>query len=398
VRAAIIESLRQRWGALGAKSSNGTLFFCPGRVNLIGEHIDYNGGLVFPLAIEKGVYALHSRRTDGVLTIRSLNRPGDEHTLQVKDIPQYRSEHSSSWVAYPLATLEILASRGVTLSGADMLFYGDLPLGSGLSSSAAIEVLTGYMSMAAGTSADSQLAEVDRVPLALDCQRAEREKIGVQCGIMDQFSVAMARQGTAMALNCATLEHTFVPLKLEEYRLVVIDSKKERTLAGSKYNERRIECERSVDLIRRERQIENLCQATLAEVESVLSNEPVLQKRARHVVSENLRVLNAVEALKNGDLRLLGELLYQSHDSLRVDYEVTGLELDSLVEISSSIPGCIGARMTGAGFGGCVIALVETQGVGSFEREVVAKYKERTGRDAELFSTSAMGGVGQLAV
>lgn len=394
-RSSITSILKERWASEGLMGSP-RLFFCPGRVNLIGEHIDYNGGLVFPAAIDRGVYALFSPRTDSTLTLRSLNRPDEAFTLNCSDIARVRAEHADSWVAYPLATLEILEQQGHAVSGADIMFYGDLPLGAGLSSSAAIEVLTAYMAKCFDPRNPGRVANINRVELALGCQRAEREIIGVQCGIMDQFSVANAKSGRALALNCATLEHTYIPFDFENFRLVVIDSKKERSLAGSKYNERRAECDAALELIRKLRAVENLCQATITEVNQALANEPLLLKRARHVVTENRRVYDAMEALKAGNFQLFGELLYQSHDSLKNDYEVTGRELDALVDLSSQIEGCIGARMTGAGFGGCVIALVEVSCIANFERELLSAYSSRCGIAGECFASSASDGVSEL--
>ncbi|SKA93179.1 galactokinase [Caloramator quimbayensis] len=344
-------------------------FFSPGRVNLIGEHIDYNGGYVFPGALSLGIYGVLRYRNDNTVRLKSLNAP-EYVTFNLDENIEYKSE--DGWGNYPKGVMRLLLQKGYTLKGCDILYSGDLPDGAGLSSSAAIEVLTGYMMLYSSLKDD-----IDRVKLSLMCQEVENKFIKVNCGIMDQFSVAMGRKNNAILLDCNSLDYKYIPFVMDKHSLVIMNTNKKRGLADSKYNERRAECEKALEIIRQNKEISNLCEAEIEDVLSLIKDETLL-KRARHVVSENNRVLKAVEVLNEGNIEEFGKLLNDSHKSLKEDYEVTGLHLDTIVEAAQSFKGCIGARMTGAGFGGCAIAIVENEKIDEFKDYVSNYYSNKT--------------------
>lgn len=373
--------------AYGYEDKNLLCFFSPGRVNLIGEHIDYNGGMVFPAAISIGVYGMMSLKTNNIVRLRSLNANG-EITIPLSTC--IVNDPLDDWGNYPKGVIKYLLQKGFKLKGCDILFFSDLPNASGLSSSAALEVLTGYMMMQG-----SGNNEIDRVKLALLCQKVENHFMKVNCGIMDQFSVAMGKKDNAILLNCETLAYNYIPFRLQDYSLVIINSNKSRGLADSKYNERRVECERALEVINKEKHYENLCQVEPQDIENLVLDE-MIKKRARHVVSENVRVKKAVHALKNGNLKEFGGLMTQSHRSLQYDYEVTGLELDTIVEEALKVDGCIGARMTGAGFGGCAIALVQNSSISEFKTKVSSNYTKITGLVPDFYTTVIEDGVKRL--
>lgn len=360
-------------------------FFSPGRVNLIGEHIDYNGGLVFPCALSIGIYAAVGYRDDDKVRLVSKNMV-NKVEFSLKDI-QYKEE--DGWGNYPKGVIKYILQEGYQLKGADIYLESDLPDGAGLSSSAALEVLIGYI-MLYPILGD----KIDRVWLSLLCQRAENEFIGVNCGIMDQFSVAMGKRDHAILLNCDTLEYEYVPFKLDGYTLVIMDTNKKRELSESKYNERRSECDKVLSILKNYRRIENLCQATLEDLNYI--DDEILKRRARHVITENERVKRAVELLKEGDISGFGELLIKSHESLRDDYEVTGIHLDTMVEEALKIDGCNGARMTGAGFGGCAIAIVNSKKENEFIKNVDEIYKFKTGLIPKFYTCSIEDGVKRI--
>lgn len=366
-----------------------TLYFCPGRVNLIGEHIDYNGGYVFPAALTIGTAAALAPRGDQQVVLKSMNAEGTI-TLDLTEALVY--DKADGWGNYPKGVFAYLMQEGRRFeTGFDILYWGDLPDGAGLSSSAAIEVLTAWMLC-------HQLGEprVDRVWLARFCQRVENQFVGVNSGIMDQFSVALGQKDQAILLDCNSLDYQYVPFQAAGHKLVIMNTHKRRELGESKYNERRSECEAALLLIQEKYpSVKDLCAATLAQVEECVT-EATLKARARHVVSENQRVLQAVEALKAGDLSTFGQLLDASHFSLRDDYEVTGKELDAITEAARQQPGCLGARMTGAGFGGCAIALVTIDTLGEFLGSVGHAYTEATGRTAEFYISEIGDGVGLM--
>ncbi|MFA6075184.1 MAG: galactokinase [Negativicutes bacterium] len=373
----ITHELKRKFIALFGESDLPLLeYFSPGRINLIGEHIDYNGGFVFPAALTLGITAVVRRRSDKQIIMNSLNAEGQ---VVISTNAPVVYDEKDGWGNYPKGVLQLLINRGMNIGGCEILFSSTLPDGAGLSSSAAIETLTYYIICSLAST------EIDAVQMAKDCRQVENNFIKVNCGIMDQFTVAMGRANRAILLDCATIEYQYVPLTLGDYSLVIMNTNKRRELADSKYNERRTECDAALDCIRkRDGSIANLCQATpdLA-LKSII--DPVLRKRALHAISENARVLDAVEALKANNLAHFGDLLNASHQSLKDYYQVTGVELDTIVEEALNRGECIGARMTGAGFGGCAIALVRTVALDEFVSVVGANYLQRTGLKADFY-------------
>jgi len=366
------------------------IFFCPGRINLIGEHIDYNGGQVLPCAISMGTYLAVSKNNDKRFRFHCLNFP------ETADL-QLQSSYSKTgpeWFNYPLGVIDRFLQEGHDLSGLNLLFYGNLPIGAGLSSSASIEVLTGF------AIASLFGLKTDRKEIALLAKDAENHFIGVNCGIMDQFAVAMGQKDHAILLNCDQLAYEYIPFKTGSYSLLIINTNKQRSLADSKYNERFTECGAVLKLLKQELPIQHLCEAGLAEWETsrYLVNNPVLEKRATHVISENQRVKDAVIALQTGDMDIFGKLLYASHHSLRYDYEVSGRELDTIVDFCKTYPDCVGARMTGAGFGGCAIALVKTNKTEDFSERLIDHYTGQIGYAPGIFAAEVSAGVGELQI
>lgn len=366
------------------------LFFCPGRLNLIGEHIDYNGGRVMPCAISRGTFLAVSRNTDKRFRFQCLDFPetADLH------LQESYSRTGKQWFNYPLGVINHFIHSGHDLSGLDMLFSGNLPVGAGLSSSASIEVLTAYSL--------NQLfhSGISVIDLALLTKKVENEFMGVNCGIMDQFAVAMGKKDKAILLNCDTLEYEYIPFKTGGYNLVIINTNKKRELVGSKYNERFAECGQALKAIKKQLEIKSLCELSIAEFENSrhLINDRTLEKRALHVVRENARVNDAAIALQTGDMEIFGKLMYASHQSLKELYEVTGKELDTIVEFCKNYPGCIGARMTGAGFGGCAIALVKNRNVEEFASQLSAHYKNEIGYAPDIFPAGTEDGVKEIRV
>ncbi|HWZ02213.1 MAG TPA: galactokinase [Mucilaginibacter sp.] len=363
-------------------------YFSPGRVNLIGEHIDYNGGLVMPCAITFGTYLLVSPNNDGIFRFRSLNFEDKP------DIPLQNDyiKTDEKWFNYPLGVIEHILKDGHVLGGLDMLFYGDIPIGSGLSSSASIEVVTAF---ALNDLFDSGYSKLDLVKLS---KSVENNFIGVNCGIMDQFAVAFGEKSKALMLNCDTLDYQAVDSNLGEYILAIINTNKPRKLAESKYNERVQECQAALTALKQELDINNLCDIDTATFNkhSHLITDKVIYKRAQHVIEENDRVKLAAVALSNNNLAEFGRLMYASHDSLRDLYEVSGKELDAVVEYSKTDADVAGARMTGAGFGGCAIALVKESAFEDFSQNVIAYYTSKIGYAPSVYSSLIGNGVGEL--
>lgn len=357
-------------------------YFAPGRVNLIGEHIDYNGGHVLPAAIGMGVHMM--LRADDSSQLRIASTLDDiEHRFSVEEA--LALEASGQWYDYVLGVLQELHRRGVPVSGADILLDSDLPIGAGLSSSAAVEVVTAYAVMRMANH------PVDRRELAILCQLVENRHVGVNCGIMDQYAVANGKAGHAMLLDCDAIESEYIPVDLGDYQLLILHTNKPRKLVESKYNERRAECDQALAILGAQREISYLCEAEFEELELV--SDPVIKRRLRHVITEEWRVLLSVEALKSGEIEQFGQLLTASHSSLRDDYEVSGDELDALVDLSLDWKGCIGARMTGAGFGGCAIALIHRDSVEGFAEYLKEGYEARTGLMAGVYETVISDGV-----
>jgi galactokinase len=363
-------------------------YFSPGRVNLIGEHIDYNGGLVMPCAITFGTYVVAATNNDGVFRFRSLNF---DDKLDIPLQPDYKKT-GESWFNYPLGIIEYFLKDGHQLQGLDLLYYGDIPISSGLSSSASIEVVTAY---ALNDLFNCGYSKLELVKLA---KEVENVFIGVSCGIMDQFAVAFGEKDKALMLNCDNLEYKAVNTNLGEYVLAIINTNKPRKLAESKYNERVQECQIALKDLQQELDIQNLCDidsATLKQYQHLITSETV-RKRAKHVVEENDRVKLAAEALAKSDLATFGQLMYASHDSLKNLYEVSGKELDAIVEYSKTDSNVAGARMTGAGFGGCAIALVKKSAFDHFSEALTVYYTEKIGYAPSVYSSLIGDGVGLL--
>ena len=356
-------------------------YFAPGRVNLIGEHTDYNGGHVFPCALTMGTYAVARKRNDKHLRFYSINFENLGILESNIDELQYKKEEN--WINYPKGMLWAMKDEGFVIdTGFDILYYGTIPNGAGLSSSASIEVLTGFVLK------DLFNLELDMTKLALLGQKAENKYVGVNCGIMDQFAIANGKKDYAIFLDTANLQYEYAPVVLENAKIVIMNTNKKRGLGDSKYNERRSECEKALSELQQKLDIKTLGELTEKEFEEnkYLIKSETRQKRAKHAVYENQRTVKAVEALKNNNIELLGELMIASHNSLRDDYEVTGKELDTIVEESLKQEGVIGARMTGAGFGGCAVSIVENDKVDSFIKNVGESYKQKIGYDASFYA------------
>jgi galactokinase len=359
----------------------------PGRVNLIGEHLDYNEGHVLPVAIDRSIMVAFAPRQDGRVRLYSL----DFQQESAFDLREIKKDPEAPWSDYVRGVAWALGEAGHRLSGMDAALQGDVPVAAGLSSSAALEVAAlGAFEAASGL-------QLDRRDLALLGQRAENRFVGVACGIMDQMAAALSRAGHALLIDCRSLEHEPVPLPLAGLRLVVADSGVRRALLDSQYNLRREECQRAVELL-----AAAIADRPIAALRDVRPEDlarhgdslpPNLLKRARHVVEEERRVLLGVEALRTGDVEAFGEMLDASHRSLRDDFEVSSPELDLLVELAWAQPGVLGSRLTGAGFGGCTVSLVRAEAVEAFREGVVARYRTETGREGRMYVCRAAGGL-----
>ena len=366
-------------------------FFSPGRVNLIGEHTDYNGGFVFPCALDFGTYAVVKKREDKIFRMYSKNF--ENLGIIEFNLDNLVYEKKDDWANYPKGVVKTFLDRNYKIdSGFDVLFFGNIPNGAGLSSSASIEVLTAIILK------DLFKLDVNMIEMVKICQATENNFIGVNCGIMDQFAVGMGKKDNAILLDCNTLKYEYVPVKLKNMSIVIANTNKKRGLADSKYNARRADCQEAVKTLNKNGvNIKYLGELTVAEFEKVkhfLTDENQL-KRATHAVTENERAKIAVEFLKKDDIAEFGRLMNKSHISLRDDYEVTGLELDSLVEAAWEEKGTVGSRMTGAGFGGCTVSIVENDYVDSFIKNVGKKYKEKTGLEASFYIANIGDGAGK---
>ena len=358
-------------------------FFTPGRINLIGEHIDYSGGNVFPTAITFGTYAVVTKRNDKIVRLYSENF--EAHGIVEVNLDTLVFDEKDNWANYPKGVLKMLLDAGYKLEkGFDAVFFGNIPNGAGLSSSASLEVLTGLI---ATTLNDVEIEMLDIVKLA---QKAENEFVGVQCGIMDQFAVGMAKKDSAMLLNTNTLEYSYVPVNLEDNIIVIMNTNKRRGLADSAYNERRSQCETALNLLQSVEHKDYLCDYSLdfLEENKSLITDPLVYKRAHHAITENERSLKASSVLLENDLKSLGRLMNESHVSLRDDYDVTGIELDTIVQAAWDHPATIGARVTGAGFGGCAIAIVKQDSVDDFIESVQSTYSKTIGYKADFYVAS----------
>jgi len=361
-------------------------FFAPGRVNLIGEHLDYNGGLVLPAAITLGVKASFIPRTDNKIILRSATH---SFLKEVSVDDEIYFDTKNDWTNYPLGVIAQLRKENHFIPSCEIIFESNLPEGSGLSSSAAVEVATAFALLS------QTEPKINLQWLANLCRQVENDFIGVKCGIMDQYSVALGKKNNALLLDCHKIHHDYIPFELGDYRLVIMNSKKPRSLIHSKYNERKAECEDALSQIRNSKsEIRNLCDAEVYWID--LLNSETLRKRARHVITEQLRVKESVKVLAHNDLSTFGRLMNASHASLKNDYEVTGVELDTLAETAQEIKGCLGARMTGAGFGGCAIAIVHQTAFEELKNKVSEKYFTVTGINCEIYETQIGDGVHQI--
>jgi galactokinase len=364
----------------------GQAFSAPGRINLIGEHTDYNQGFVFPMAIDRRTYIVGASRPDRMVHVRSADTSG-EFTF---DLEHPGPRRRGSWLDYVEGTAQAMRKRGFALAGAELLLGSDVPVGAGLSSSAALEISVGY-----ALARLSQITDPDLEQLALSGQAAEHEWVGTLCGVMDQFSAALSQSGSALLLDCRSLQKTFVPLELDSACVLVCDTRVKHHLASSAYNQRRDECAQGVELLR----------SSLPEIQSLRDVSPEqfarhqqflpepIRRRCRHVISENERTQRAAQAISAGQLQEFGRLMCASHASLRDDYEVSCAELDAAVTIAAAEPGVYGARMTGGGFGGCTITLLERAAVTQVSDAIRAGFEKHFSSRPELFVAEASQGV-----
>ena len=376
MKAKLLEKFREIYGAGGEIRS----YFAPGRVNLIGEHTDYNGGHVFPCALTLGTYGIARKREDKKLRFYSMNfeKLGVIETSLQDLVPT----QAAGWTNYPKGVMWAFEKRGFALpAGLDILIYGNIPNGSGLSSSASLEVLTGVILK------DMFGFDVSMVDIALIGQYSENNFNGCNCGIMDQFASAMGKKDHAIFLDTNTLQYEYAPVVLEDAKIVIINSKVKHSLVDSAYNDRRNECETALKELQTVTDIETLGDLSEAEFEEnkgAIKSE-IRRKRAKHAVYENQRTIKAVAALKDKDIETFGKLMNASHVSLRDDYEVSCEEIDILVDLAWSINGVIGSRITGGGFGGCTVSIVKNDAVDGFIETIGAKYEEKVGHKAEFY-------------
>lgn len=383
--------LQQFEERFGAAESAVRFFHAPGRVNLIGEHIDYNGGYVLPAALQIGTTLLIRPRQDGIVRLASMQFT-EMAEVRYDSLPAVKS---GVWTDYLFGVLDEMNKAGMPIrSGYDVLVSGNIPNGSGLSSSASLEVVAGYAFMTI------EGYEIERTALAVLSQRAENGFVGVNSGIMDQFAVSQGKKDHAILLNCDTLHFERVPFRIQGYKLVIGNTNKRRGLVDSKYNERRSQCDQALAVLQQAYpELEYLAHLTPEQFEAaqVTWSDVIVKNRAHHVVYENERVKQSMKALEAGDLLTFGQLMNASHESLRDLYEVSCEELDAMVEEALAIPGVIGSRMTGAGFGGCTVSLVAEDAVEQFIATVGKHYQERTGLKGEFYVCDVGNGVQELA-
>lgn len=379
-----VQELKKEFISLYGEGGDIRIFWSPGRVNLIGEHTDYNGGYVFPAALSMGSMIALRLRGDHIVRMKATDLP-DIVEIDTGRLEDYRG---LEWGDYQAGVMCELEKAGYEICACDMLYDDTLPHGGGLSSSAAIEVVTALAFATLSNEKKGIDQPIDMIEMALIGQKTEHNYIGVNCGIMDQFASAMGKKDSAIFLKCDTMEYRHVGLNMEGYTLVISNTNKKRSLATSKYNERRSECEEGLAALKGAfpgaTSLSDISWDAFQLHAADIENE-IVRKRVKHVISENDRVLASVEALANGDMLRFGELMNQSGDSLRYDYEVTGEELDTLVDEARKIDGVIGSRMTGAGFGGCTVSLVKTDAVERFIEQVGKAYEEKIGYPASFY-------------
>ena len=386
------EQVLTRFKELFGDEGDIRVYFAPGRVNLIGEHTDYNGGHVFPCALTIGTYGVARKRADKKLRFYSMNF--EQLGVLESSIEGLKPEKEADWTNYPKGVIWAFGEKGMQVdTGLDLLLFGNIPNGSGLSSSASVEVLTGYILK------DLFGFGVTNQDLALIGQFSENKFNGVNCGIMDQFAIAMGKAEHAIFLDTATLKYEYAPVRLKDVKIVISCSNKKRGLGDSKYNERRAECEEALAELQKVVDIKSLGELSeeqFEEYKGAIGSE-VRMRRAKHAVYENQRTLKAVEALKENDVETFGKLMNASHVSLRDDYEVTGIELDTLVEEAWKVDGVIGSRMTGAGFGGCTVSIVKDEAVEHFIEAVGSVYEKKIGYSADFYVVEIGDGPSRLA-
>lgn len=373
------------------ENKNEKSFFSPGRVNLIGEHTDYNGGHVFPCAITQGTYALTRKISENKLRFFSLNFE-DKGVIEI-GLDSLDYDIKDSWTNYPKGVFYMLKKSGVKFdNGLEILYYGNIPNGAGLSSSASVELATCILATS------NYNLNIDIIDLIKLSQKVENEFIGVNSGIMDQFIIGIGKKDTAVFLDCDTLKFTYVPLSLDGFSIIIANTNKKRALADSKYNERREQCEKALKDLQNKLDIKSLGELTEEEFEKykyLISND-IDRKRAKHAVYENQRVIKAVNFLEKNELEEFGKLMVASHISLRDDYDVAGIELDTLVNLALNQKGVLGSRMTGAGFGGCTVSIVKNENIHEFIKNVGEKYKEKTSLTADFYIAHPGDGVHEL--
>lgn len=374
------DTMLRRFAEIFGDAEGVQVYFAPGRVNLIGEHTDYNGGHVFPCALTIGTYGAVRKRQDRKLRFFSMNF--EQLGVLESSLDELKPDPRADWTNYPKGVIWAFGEKGMeTPTGMDILLNGNIPNGSGLSSSASVEVLTGFILR------DLFGFEVSNQDLALIGQYSENRFNGVNCGIMDQFAIAMGRKEHAIFLDTADLSYEYAPIKLDKAKIVIACSNKKRGLGDSKYNERRSECETALEELQKVCGVNSLGELTEEAFEKHKDSigSETRQRRARHAVYENRRTIAAVRALQENDVAAFGRLMNDSHLSLRDDYEVTGLELDTLVEEAWKVEGVVGSRMTGAGFGGCTVSIVEDRSIDDFIARVGAAYQEKIGYSADFY-------------
>nr|WP_242834377.1 galactokinase [Butyrivibrio sp. FC2001] len=379
MKEAVLKGFEEQYG----KNENVKAYFAPGRVNLIGEHTDYNGGHVFPCALTIGTYGAAAKRNDRKMRFFSMNF--DNAKIIEASLDDFEASRNPGWTSYPVGVVWAFEQRGFKLdTGFDMVVYGNIPNGSGLSSSASLEVLTGFILR------DLYGFDVTNQDLALIGQYSENNFNGCNCGIMDQFAVAMGKEGNAIFLDTADLSFEYAPIKLDGAKIIISNTNKKHKLTDSAYNDRRSACEKALEELQTVVDIKGLGDLTEEEFEAhkdVIKDDD-RRRKAKHAVYENQRTIEAVAALKEGNLEKFGELMKQSHISLRDDYDVTGVELDTLAEEAWKIPGVIGSRMTGGGFGGCTVSIVKDEAVEEFKEKVGKAYRDKIGYDATFYTVS----------
>jgi galactokinase len=381
------ETVRKAFAEVFGEAEDVRVYFAPGRVNLIGEHTDYNGGHVFPCAISFGTYAAAAKRNDRKLRFYSVNFKNNG--VVERSIDDFRPLNDKSWTSYPKGVMWAFAERGMKMDcGLDIVIGGDIPAGAGLSSSAALEVLTGVMLR------DMYGFDVSNQDIALLGQKAENDYCGLNCGIMDQFASAMGKKDHAIFLDTSDLAFQYVPFVLKDEVLIITNTNKKHSLTESAYNDRRRECGEALAALQTVVNTEALCALEPEEFEAHKDaiKDPVCLRRAKHAVYENHRAVDGVKALENGELEVFGRLMNASHVSLRDDYEVSCEELDVLAETAWTIPGVIGSRMTGGGFGGCTVSIVKKESADEFCRIVGETYREKIGYDCTFYVVSPGGG------